>query len=86
MDTDTILASVRKTHRVLVAESGAGFAGMGSEIAAFITEQGFDELDAPVARVTGANAPMPYAKNLERLKTPSRERIVDALRKLCGAA
>jgi pyruvate/2-oxoglutarate/acetoin dehydrogenase E1 component len=86
MDTDTILASVRKTHRVLVAESGAGFAGMGSEIAAFITEQAFDELDAPVARVTGANAPMPYAKNLERLKTPSRERIVEALRKLCGAA
>ena len=86
MDTDTILASVRKTHRVLVAESGAGFAGMGSEIAAFVTEQAFDELDAPVARVTGANAPMPYAKNLEKLKTPSRERIVEALRKLCGAA
>ena len=59
---------------------------MGSEIAASITEQAFDELDAPVARVTGANAPMPYAKNLERLKTPSRERIVEALRKLCGAA
>jgi pyruvate dehydrogenase E1 component beta subunit len=84
MDTDTILASVRKTHRALVAESGAGFAGMGSEIAAFITESAFDELDAPVARVTGANAPMPYAKNLERLKTPSREKIVEALRKVCA--
>jgi len=85
MDTETILTSVRKTHRALVAESGAGFAGMGSEIAAFITEQAFDELDAPVARVTGANAPMPYARNLERLKTPSKERIVEAIRKLCGS-
>jgi pyruvate dehydrogenase E1 component beta subunit len=85
MDVDTILASVRKTHRVLVAESGAGFAGMGSEIAAFVTENAFDDLDAPVARVTGANAPMPYAKNLERLKTPSREKIAEALRKVCGA-
>jgi pyruvate/2-oxoglutarate/acetoin dehydrogenase E1 component len=85
MDVDTILRSVRKTHRVLVAESGAGFAGMGSEIAAFVTENAFDDLDAPVARVTGANAPMPYAKNLERLKTPSKEKIVETLRKLCGA-
>ena len=46
--------------------------GMGSEIAAFITEEAFDDLDAPVERVTGANAPMPYARNLERLKTPSK--------------
>lgn len=86
LDTETILASVRKTHRALVAESGAGFAGMGSEIAAFITESAFDDLDAPVARVTGANAPMPYARNLERLKTPSKEKIIEAIRKLCGVA
>jgi pyruvate dehydrogenase E1 component beta subunit len=86
MDTATILASVRKTHRALVAEAGAGFAGMGSEIAAFIQEEAFDELDAPVVRVTGANAPMPYARNLEQLKTPSTERIVEALRKVCGVA
>jgi pyruvate dehydrogenase E1 component beta subunit len=85
MDTATILASVRKTHRALVAEAGAGFAGMGSEIAAFITEEAFDDLDAPVARVTGANAPMPYARNLEALKTPSTAKIVDAIRKLCAA-
>ncbi len=84
MDTETILASVRKTHRALVAESGAGFAGMGSEIAAFITESAFDDLDAPVFRVTGANAPMPYARNLERLKTPSKEKIVEGLRRVCG--
>jgi len=85
MDAATIIGSVRKTHRAVVVEAGAGFAGMGSEIAAFITEQAFDDLDAPVERVTGANAPMPYARNLERLKTPSRERIVEAIRRVCYA-
>jgi pyruvate dehydrogenase E1 component beta subunit len=84
MDVHTIVASVRKTHRVVVVEAGAGFAGMGSEIASFITENAFDDLDAPVERVTGANAPMPYAKNLERLKTPSKERIKAAIRRVCG--
>ena len=64
MDTETIIGSVRKTHRAVVLEAGAGFAGMGSEIAAQITETAFDDLDAPVLRVTGENAPMPYAKNL----------------------
>jgi pyruvate/2-oxoglutarate/acetoin dehydrogenase E1 component len=85
MDTDTIVGSVRKTHRGVVVEAGAGFAGMGSEIAAFITEQAFDDLDAPVERVTGASAPMPYARNLEREKTPSKERIIEAIRNVCDA-
>ena len=85
MDADTIIASVRKTHRAVVVEAGAGFAGMGSEIASFITERAFDDLDAPVERVTGANAPMPYARNLELAKTPSKERIADAIRKVCYA-
>jgi len=84
MDTETIISSVRKTHRVVVVEAGAGFAGMGSEIAAFITEQAFDDLDAPVERVTGANAPMPYARNLEKLKTPTKDRIVAAIRRVCN--
>ena len=85
MDTDTIVGSVRKTHRGVVVEAGAGFAGMGSEIAAFITEQAFDDLDAPIERVTGASAPMPYARNLEREKTPSKERIIEAIRNVCDA-
>jgi pyruvate dehydrogenase E1 component beta subunit len=85
MDTATVIGSVRKTHRAVVVEAGAGFAGMGSEIAAFVTEQAFDDLDAPVERVTGANAPMPYARNLERLKTPTKDRIVEAVRRVCGA-
>ncbi len=84
MDTETIIGSVRKTHRALVVEAGAGFAGMGSEIAAFITGNVFDDLDAPVERVTGAHAPMPYAKNLERAKTPSKERIMAAIRQVCA--
>jgi pyruvate dehydrogenase E1 component beta subunit len=85
MDADTIIGSVRKTHRAVVVEAGAGFAGMGSEIASFITEQAFDDLDAPVERVTGASAPMPYAKNLERAKTPTKEKIIDAVRRVCYA-
>ena len=85
LDAATILASVRKTHRAVVVEAGAGFAGMGSELSAVITEQAFDDLDAPVERVTGVPAPMPYAKNLERAKTPSKERIVEAVRRVAYA-
>src|SRR5436853_7397539 len=85
LDAATILASVRKTHRAVVIEAGAGFAGMGSELSAVITEQAFDDLDAPVERVTGENAPMPYARNLERAKTPSKERIMEAIRRVCYA-
>jgi pyruvate dehydrogenase E1 component beta subunit len=86
MDTDTIIGSVRKTHRAVVVEAGAGFAGMGSEIASFITESAFDDLDAPVERVTGASAPMPYARNLEKAKTPTKEKIMEAVRKVCYVA
>ena len=85
MDAGTIIGSVRKTHRAVVVEAGAGFAGMGSEIAAFVTEQAFDDLDAPVERVTGASAPMPYAKNLEKAKTPTKDKIMDAVRRVCYA-
>lgn len=84
MDIETIIGSVRKTHRAVVVEAGAGFAGMGSEIASFITENAFDDLDAPVERVTGASAPMPYARNLEQLKTPSKEKIKAGIRKVCS--
>src|SRR5436190_3222002 len=84
MDVETIIGSVRKTHGAGVLEAGAGFAGMGSEISAFVTEHAFDELDGPVVRVTGENAPMPYARNLELLKTPSKAKIADAIRKACA--
>ena len=82
MDKPTILASVRKTHHAIVLEAGAGFAGMGAEIAAIIQEEAFDSLDHPVERVTGANAPMPYARNLELAKVPSKEKLLVAVRKV----
>ncbi len=80
MDKGPILDSVRKTHHAVVAESGAGFAGLGAEIATIITEEAFDYLDSQVVRVTGANAPMPYAKNLERAKTPDKAAIIAGIR------
>ena len=80
MDKGTILESVRKTHRAVVVESGAGFAGLGAEIATIITEEAFDYLDSPVVRVTGANAPMPYARNLELAKTPDKAAIIAAIK------
>ncbi len=82
MDKGTILASVRKTHHAIVLEAGAGFCGMGAEIAATIQEEAFDYLDHPVERVTGANAPMPYARHLELAKMPSKEKIVAAIRRV----
>jgi pyruvate dehydrogenase E1 component beta subunit len=80
MDKGTILESVRKTHRAVVVESGAGFAGVGAEIATMVTEEAFDYLDSPVVRVTGANAPMPYARNLELAKTPDKAAIIRGVR------
>lgn len=76
LDKGTILASVRKTHRAVVAEAGAGFAGLGAEIATIITEEAFDYLDSQVIRVTGANCPMPYSRKLEIAKTPTKDAIV----------
>jgi pyruvate dehydrogenase E1 component beta subunit len=80
LDKGTILQSVRKTHRAVVVEAGAGFAGLGAEIATIITEEAFDYLDSQVVRVTGANCPMPYARNLELAKTPTKESIIAAVK------
>jgi len=80
MDTETIIRSVRKTHRAVVLEAGAGFAGMGSEISAFITESAFDDLDAPVARVTALPSPIPFAPVLEQHVLPDEERLIAAVR------
>ncbi len=69
----------------MVVEAGAGFAGMGSEIAAVITEQAFDDLDAPVERVTGVPRRCRTRATSRRLKTPSKERIIEAVRRVCYA-
>ena len=84
LDEDLIFESVRKTNRCVVVEEGWRMAGFGAEIADRIQRECFDALDAPVERVTGANAPMPYARNLEKLKTPSKDRIVAAIRRVCN--
>jgi pyruvate dehydrogenase E1 component beta subunit len=78
MDTETVLASVRKTGRCVVVEEGWQQSGVGAEIAARIMEFAFDYLDAPVARVSGKDVPMPYAANLEKLALPSVAEVVDA--------
>jgi pyruvate dehydrogenase E1 component beta subunit len=78
LDLDTILDSVRKTNRCVVVEEGWPHGGVGANLAALITEQAFDYLDAPVQRVTGADVPMPYAKRLEQAAIPHAEHVVSA--------
>ena len=72
MDIDTVVASVMKTGRCVTVEEGFPQSGVGAEIATRIMENAFDYLDAPVARVTGKDVPMPYAANLEKLALPNR--------------
>lgn len=86
LDEATILASVARTNHVVIVEEGWRFAGIGAEISARIMEKGFDDLDAPVLRVTGKDVPMPYAANLERMALPSMTEIVEAARVVCGHA
>ena len=76
LDTETVLASVKKTSRLVTCEEGFPFAGVGAEIAMQVMEHAFDWLDAPIARVTGKDVPMPYAANLEKLALPQIEDIV----------
>lgn len=82
LDIKTIIESVKKTNRVVIAEESHPFCGVSAEISAEIHEQAFDYLDAPVKRVSGADVPMPYAKNLERLAIPDVEQIVAAVREV----
>jgi len=83
LDTDTILASVKKTGRAVTVEEGWQQCGVGAEVAARIMEHAFDYLDAPVARVSGKDVPMPYAANLEKLALPSVAEVVEAAKAVC---
>lgn len=82
IDRQTIVESVRKTNRLVSVEEGWTFAGIGSEIAAIAMEDAFDDLDAPVVRVTGADVPMPYAANLVSLTIPRVDQIVEAVKQV----
>ena len=83
MDTGTIVASVQKTARLVTVEEGWQQSGVGAEIAARVMERAFDYLDAPVARVSGKDVPMPYAANLEKLALPSVVEVVEAAKAVC---
>ena len=82
LDTDTILASVGRTNRVVVAEEGWSFAGVGAQVVDLIQREAFDLLDAPVWRVTGADVPMPYNKHLEKAAKVDPAKVVAAARRV----
>jgi pyruvate dehydrogenase E1 component beta subunit len=83
LDTETVIASIKKTNRAVSVEEGWPFAGIGAEIAALVMERAFDWLDAPLRRVYGADVPLPYAASLERLAVPQTAEIVGAAKEVC---
>jgi pyruvate dehydrogenase E1 component beta subunit len=85
LDLETIFASVRRTNRLVTVEEAWPVCSVGSEICAQIAIQCFDYLDAPPAKVSGADVPMPYAANLERLALPNAEQVVEAVRSVAYA-
>jgi pyruvate dehydrogenase E1 component beta subunit len=82
LDTETILASVAKTHRAVIVDEGWKTGGLSAELSALIMEQGFDSLDWPVQRVCGAEVPMPYAKHLADAALPTAEQVVASVREM----
>jgi len=85
LDIDAVLDSVRKTHRLVIVHEAWQRFGFGAELAAQIAHEAFDELDAPIERVAGADTPIPFAPSLESIVIPSDERIEAAIRKVVGA-
>tara|TARA_R100001244_G_scaffold20643_9_gene21753 strand:+ start:82237 stop:83634 length:1398 start_codon:yes stop_codon:yes gene_type:complete len=83
LDTETVLKSLAKTNRMVVAEEGWPTCSIASEIIALCMEQGFDDLDAPVTRVTNEDVPLPYAANLEKAALIDSARIIEAVKKVC---
>jgi len=82
LDIGTVVASVKKTNRIVTVEEGWPFAGIGAEVNMQIIEQCFDWLDAPPTRVHGLDVPLPYAANLEKLALPQADWVVDAVRRI----
>ncbi len=85
LDTETILGSVRRTHRVLVVHEAIKRGGYGGEIASLVAEEAFDDLDAPPRRLAGLDTPIPYAQHLERTVVPQVDDIVRAAKEMLGA-
>jgi pyruvate dehydrogenase E1 component beta subunit len=82
LDFETIVNSVKKTGRLVVAHQAYEQAGIGAEIAARVQEAAFDYLDAPIQRVAGKNVPIPYAESLERAALPGKDDVIAAIRKI----
>ena len=82
LDTKTVLKSLKKTNRLVVVEEGWPTCSIASEIAAVVMEEGFDDLDAPVLRVTNEDVPLPYAANLEKLALITSDKVVAAVKKV----
>ena len=85
LDIATVIESVKKTNRLVTVEEAWPVCSVGSEICAQVAMQAFDHLDAPPAKVSGADVPMPYAANLERLALPSTQQVIEAVRAVCYA-
>ena len=83
LDVDTIVNSVKKTNRLVIAEESHYFASVGAEISHTVMEHAFDYLDAPVKSISTAEAPNPYAKNLEALALPSVDKIIAGVKEVC---
>jgi len=83
LDIDTVVASVKKTNRLVTVEQSWPAGSVGSEVCVSATAQAFDYLDAPPLKITGADVPMPYAANLEKLALPSVEKVVSAAKSVC---
>jgi pyruvate dehydrogenase E1 component beta subunit len=83
LDIDTIVNSIKKTNRLVIAEESHAFASVGAEITYQVMDRAFDHLDAPIKRISTAEAPMPYAKNLEALALPDVAKIVTAVKEVC---
>lgn len=83
LDIDTIVASIKKTNRLVIAEESHSFASVGAEITYQVMDHAFDYLDAPIKRISTVEAPMPYAKNLEAAALPSVDKIIAAVKEVC---
>ncbi len=83
IDKNTIVESVKKTNRALIIEEGWSFCGIGSEVISILISEAFDYLDAPPARITGKDIPLPYADNLEKLALPSLKEAIEVCKKIC---
>jgi pyruvate dehydrogenase E1 component beta subunit len=82
LDSETLVQSVKKTNRAVVVEQGWPYCGVGAQIVDILQSRAFDYLDAPILRVTGADVPTPYAKNLEHLAFPDKQQVKDAVNKV----